>query len=424
MPTTKLRQAVEALEETEELTEVTDWYTKAAELVRMGLMPTNTLPYLKRALTQMEQGQYMSAPERKTFYAFVEKVMEIALLDPVVSRQVKNKAAKNHFSEGAEESVDESTSVRERSRKFWKHGGKSALDGQNIPAISKRTDSNLKDFASSMNVVAPQIKKEPGKSFMRDAGRVAKKELNKRALAKEEVVSEGPLDAFHAHPRANTPLSQQSKGLQAKVRRDIEAHKAKKAAAIDSAKAELAAHFSTKKGEREAKKALWVSKRAASHESVEESKKTETTKKVASPPKKVEKEEKPAKPKTKRQGTGDGGYHPFNFGSIGEQEVSDFLVMEDINFRETPDGMLSQLANIIHKKRRAGGRPTDNDKKLATRAKNELRRRRNAKKVPEAVSYEDRLNASMQFFGLISLADLDPAKSKAFFTHVETQGVE
>jgi hypothetical protein len=49
MPTTKLRQAVEALEETEELTEVTDWYTKAAELFvwalcRPTLFPTSSEP--------------------------------------------------------------------------------------------------------------------------------------------------------------------------------------------------------------------------------------------------------------------------------------------------------------------------------------------------------------------------------------------
>jgi len=69
----------------------------------------------------------------------------------------------------------------------------------------------------------------------------------------------------------------------------------------------------------------------------------------------------------------------------------------EINFKRAPEGMLTTLANSIRTKMRAGGTISITDKRIASRAKAELRRRRDnifhkmreeTEFVP-AVSYED-----------------------------------
>ena len=44
--------------------------------------------------------------------------------------------------------------------------------------------------------------------------------------------------------------------------------------------------------------------------------------------------------------------------------------------KKAPEGSLVAMANAVNSKRKAGGKVSDNDKSLAARAKNELRRRR------------------------------------------------
>lgn len=94
-------------------------------------------------------------------------------------------------------------------------------------------------------------------------------------------------------------------------------------------------------------------------------------------------------------------------------------IFEAIELRKASDGILQQFANIIHSKRRAGGRPTDEDKKLATRAKAELRRRRNmSNSMDESVDYSERLSELMTQYGITSLDELDEAQKTEFFSEL------
>jgi hypothetical protein len=51
-------------------------------------------------------------------------------------------------------------------------------------------------------------------------------------------------------------------------------------------------------------------------------------------------------------------------------------INEDVDLRKMPETMLSVLAKMVMNKKRAGGKPTEADRTMVTRAKAEIRRRR------------------------------------------------
>lgn len=74
-----------------ELTEEMDWTATVERLVKLGLMPVNQLPYLKRAIQHMKKDMFLPVRERQVFYDFVQKVMDVALGNPGILRLVMNK---------------------------------------------------------------------------------------------------------------------------------------------------------------------------------------------------------------------------------------------------------------------------------------------------------------------------------------------
>lgn len=95
---------------------------------------------------------------------------------------------------------------------------------------------------------------------------------------------------------------------------------------------------------------------------------------------------------------------------------------EDIELKKAPEGMLMTYANLVKQKIRAGGKPSEGDKRLATMAKNELRRRRNvmSKRMSEETEYEVKVRGAMKKFGINSLKELPDDKKKEFFTYLDS----
>lgn len=103
---------------------------------------------------------------------------------------------------------------------------------------------------------------------------------------------------------------------------------------------------------------------------------------------------------------------------------------EDIDLKRTPEGMLDSMASSLKSKKRAGGRVSKAEQRLASRAKTELRRRRDNKKgredyksMKESVimteSYEKAFVEVLATYNVTSVADLPKENVKEFFNKVE-----
>ena len=103
---------------------------------------------------------------------------------------------------------------------------------------------------------------------------------------------------------------------------------------------------------------------------------------------------------------------------------------EDIDLKRTPEGMLDSMASSLKSKKRAGGHVSKAEKRLASRAKTELRRRRDNKKgredyksMKESVimseSYEKAFVEVLATYNVSSVADLPKENVKEFFNKVE-----
>lgn len=96
-----------------------------------------------------------------------------------------------------------------------------------------------------------------------------------------------------------------------------------------------------------------------------------------------------------------------------------------ISLKGAPEGTLMSYANIVRRKIRAGAKPSDADRKLAAKAKAEMRRRRNvaAKRMSESVElsegYAEKFNQALQHFGIESVHDLTDENKKAFFNYID-----
>jgi hypothetical protein len=96
-----------------------DFTSKIEVLVRLGLMPIEDLPYLKKALGHVKQNMYLPVQERKVFYKFVNDILKITLDSPALLRLVMNKT-------GALKHVNESV---KKKKKFTLKGDKRTDNG-------------------------------------------------------------------------------------------------------------------------------------------------------------------------------------------------------------------------------------------------------------------------------------------------------
>ena len=96
-----------------------DFTSKIEVLVRLGLMPIEDLPYLKKALGHVKQNMYLPVQERRVFYKFVNDILKITLDSPALLRLVMNKT-------GALKHVNESV---KKKKKFTLKGDKRTDNG-------------------------------------------------------------------------------------------------------------------------------------------------------------------------------------------------------------------------------------------------------------------------------------------------------
>lgn len=96
---------------------------------------------------------------------------------------------------------------------------------------------------------------------------------------------------------------------------------------------------------------------------------------------------------------------------------------EEIDFKRTPEGMLDTMATNVKSKVRAGGKVSPAEKRLASRAKSELRRRRDnlkhkRKNVRE--SYQEAMEKTLGDYGVATIAQIPIEKVSEFLQKVET----
>jgi hypothetical protein len=75
-------------------------------LVRTGLMPVQYLPLLNRAFSYMSQDAFIPVLNRKIFYDFVEKLMDLTLNDPMIYRLIRQRVGMGKYEEVSEEEMD------------------------------------------------------------------------------------------------------------------------------------------------------------------------------------------------------------------------------------------------------------------------------------------------------------------------------
>lgn len=68
-------------------------------LVRLGIVPTQDLQFLGRALQHVEADTLLPINERKAFYKFIEKMMDVVFSDPTIFRLVRQKVSMNKYEE-------------------------------------------------------------------------------------------------------------------------------------------------------------------------------------------------------------------------------------------------------------------------------------------------------------------------------------
>lgn len=455
----------------QELNEMNDWSAKAEQLVRLGLMPVAKLPYVKRALAALKIDAFLPVLIRKPFYEFLDEFLELAMGEPSIYRQIRNKVAANRndsvtnrFNVKEETVLNElkkttlqsyrDKAINDKSDADYYAGhitGQQKVKGGNndnqdyntfgaerfkstsINKALRRAEKRGKGIKMANKKIEEERKTEFKKMLRpnfygdKDASanktetqKIAKKAAEKALVSKDPVNEANDLEPkktqkiskpWHGidtskirnRPRPsakdvpkekvneaeekggwyekgltrpeNSPKLTKKQSIQAK--RDFIAgawkRKEEKAAVkesveqidlneLDSTTADLAADA---RAWRAAKATSTDAKRfhlSRMHRNVETSKR------------KVEDEVwsgKRPKPRPVKNGhvskTDKNGQHSMKL----EQALE-----EDVNYRKTPQGMLQTLAQMVRTKKRSGGKISANDRKIASKARNELRRRK------------------------------------------------
>lgn len=101
--------------------------------------------------------------------------------------------------------------------------------------------------------------------------------------------------------------------------------------------------------------------------------------------------------------------------------MEDNIKEGDELLRRTPEGMLDTITSNIRTKLAAGGKVSPEEKRLSSRAKAELRRRRDVKKKRRMrESYEHALQTVLNNYNVNTISDLPSDEVKEFFSQVES----
>lgn len=347
----------------ESLSETYNRLQKIEELVKMGLMPIQTLPILKRAVTHMEQDMYLPYQERKIFYDFIGELMDIALGNPTINRLVKNQASLTKYEE-----VEHVAEAK-----------KCAYCGEAMTGEGKYCCESCEQ----------------------DAEKESKKQVKEELAQVDEVVM-----------ASKAPAKPMSSDLAAQVKADMEKRRAAKAAQMADAKKEL-----NSASNKEMKKSYRKNAFKEEIEQVDEINKTTLNKYVDKATVNMSAAGfKGDAKKLQKRAAG------IRLAVKKIKETVDVVSEEGLDLKRTPEGMLDSIANLTKTKVRAGGKISPEEKKLSSRAKSELRRRRDVlkkRKMREDVDYALRLQNALSKFGINNISELTAENKTAFFNYIE-----
>ena len=137
------------------MTEAMDMDGRLDQLVRAGLMPTSSLPLLKRAISRMHAGMSLQGAERDVMNMFISSMMFIVLGDDTVFNKARA-GAKGYATEETE--LDENAPIVAHLTKRY---------GDNIR--KSHVMSAAKDFGVDASKLSKAVRKKLGKSMLDEA---------------------------------------------------------------------------------------------------------------------------------------------------------------------------------------------------------------------------------------------------------------
>jgi hypothetical protein len=137
------------------MTEAADMDGRLDQLVRAGLMPTSSLPLLKRAISRMHAGMSLQGAERDVMNMFISSMMFIVLGDDAIFNKARV-GAKSYAAEETE--LDENAPIVAHLTKRY---------GDNIR--KSHVMSAAKDFGVDASKLSKAVRKKLGKSMLDEA---------------------------------------------------------------------------------------------------------------------------------------------------------------------------------------------------------------------------------------------------------------
>lgn len=377
----------------QELNEMRDWSAKAEQLVRLGMLPVGQLPYIKRALKAVQSDAFLPLLLRKPFYKFIEELMELSLGEPGIYRLIRNKVAANrndsvinrYMPEGTtmDEEVlneeaktsfkkllrpnfykdDEATANRTETAKIAAKAHAKAKITEDRDADEKAGDHEDRKFKAAVKARDAKTKwkttttSDGRKVKVEDLGEALFDKNHLKAMAAKSTRLGAPTSAKDfkvGKPKAAFTVTPKSP-TEFKVKKNTN----------EELVTELKADTYLSAG----RKAVSRLQSLAVKRGIDQLSSTQSKKGTV-----------PITPSESRHSKG-----VHNAMSLlarkakanEEQEVLNMNILdEDVNYRKTPQGMLQTLSNMVKIKKRHGGKVSVNDRKIASKARNELRRRK------------------------------------------------
>lgn len=134
------------------MSESMDLDGRLQQLVRAGLMPSNTLPLLRKAIAKVQGGMSLQGPERDVMATFINSMMYIVLGDDTIFNKARA-GAKNYATEEVE--LDENAKIVAHLVKRY---------GDNVR--KSHVMSAAKDFGVDASKLSKAVRKHLGKTML------------------------------------------------------------------------------------------------------------------------------------------------------------------------------------------------------------------------------------------------------------------
>lgn len=174
------------------MTEAADMDGRLDQLVRAGLMPTSSLPLLKRAISRMHAGMSLQGAERDVMNMFINSMMFIVLGDDTVFNKARA-GAKSYATE--EKELEENAKIVAHLQKRY---------GDNIR--KSHVMSAAKDFGVDPSKLAKAVRTKLGKTML-DEETEELEEISKSTLGSYVKKASGAEQPKNVMSPKNVPLT-------------------------------------------------------------------------------------------------------------------------------------------------------------------------------------------------------------------------